>query len=140
MSGYWWECDKCRKQSEFQHEVGKGPVIFIWEDLVPDWDQRKLTRPCHECGGCLRITFNFPREDEEKLGVARMVGLPADPGGYLPMLWETIPASDPEKRWFHFNYMNGRSVWGLNRAAVFEKGHLRKLLDVYLEKTGHPAF
>ena len=52
------------------------------------------------------------------------------------MMWETTPASDPGCQWFHFNYMAGRSNWGLNKAAIFARGDLKRLLDLYSEKTG----
>ena len=56
------------------------------------------------------------------------------------MMWETYPVSDPEDRWFHFNYMNGINPYGLNKAAVFDSGNLEAIFDLFLQKTGHRPF
>jgi hypothetical protein len=52
------------------------------------------------------------------------------------MMWETYPVSDPDDRWFHFNYLNGRSPFGLNRAAVFDLSNLNAIMAMYKDRTG----
>jgi hypothetical protein len=56
------------------------------------------------------------------------------------MMWETIPSSDRIQRWFDFKYINGRSVWGLNKAAVFTIADLKEILNKYEKLTGNPLF
>jgi hypothetical protein len=60
--------------------------------------------------------------------------------GYVPMMWVSRPEGDRRERWFHFNYMNGRSPYGLYRAAVFSNDQLRTLTRLYKKKTGHSLF
>jgi hypothetical protein len=138
MPSYWWACSTCHAETRFEDEVEKGPVLFLYCDLANDWDQQKLVRKCRSCKtGSLRMAFHFPRKERERLTVVHIVGLtPVGDEKYLPMLWETIPSSSPDERWFHFNYMNGKSNWGLNKAAVFTAGEMKRLLDLYFAKTG----
>jgi hypothetical protein len=84
------------------------------------------------------MTFEFPREEKETLTVVHIVGLtPTERDGYLPMMWETTPTTEPTgTRWFHFNYIYRRGNWGLNKAAIFKSGDLKRLFDLYHEKTG----
>jgi hypothetical protein len=140
MPGYWWECDGCHTKRTFEEVTGRGPVVFICDDLSVDWDQAKLRKPCGVCTkGLLRVTFEFPREEKETLTVIHIVGLtPPERDGYLPMIWETIPRGEPDgTRWFHFNYIYRRRNWGLNKAAVFERGDLGRLFELFHEKTGN---
>lgn len=140
MLGYWWECEGCGKQSNFaQVTDSRTLVAYIRDRLVPSkWDQTVLYLKCPQCHvGNMRITYEFPRCDKEVVRVVHIVGLIIN-GEYLPMMWESYPVASPDQRWFHFNYVNGRNRWGLNRAAVFSGEDLQKLFALYREKTGQP--
>lgn len=144
MSSYWWECDRCEKQRSFKDVCGVGGVAhFIRDVLIPsDWDQSALVRPCECAKGELGISYEFPKAEREHLRVIHMVGLakPSEPNKiYVPMMWESRASSDPEN-WFDFKYINERSVWGLNKPAVFNRSELRELFRVYEEQTHSAHF
>ena len=142
MQGYWCQCEQCGSDAEFTAAYNTTSICtFIRDVLVPSrFDQELLLRVCPTCGKrALRITYEFPRRVREGLRVLHIVGHPPNEGDdYLPMMWESYPISDPDERWFHFNYMNGRNPFGLNRAAVFDMVSLRRIFEIYRERTGHP--
>ncbi len=100
-----------------------------------------LLRNCLRCGcRSIRITYDFPRAERERVRLAHIVGLrrPDDP--FVQMMWEGGPDNYPQERWFDFKYMNGRSNWGLNKPAIIRQDQLRELFDLYRQKTGKPEF
>lgn len=138
--GYWWECTQCGDRREFPDAVGTTSLgIFIRTRLQPaGWPQAELARPCRRCERkWLRVTYQFPREDHETVHVFHIVGLSIT-NTYLAMMWETMLRSDPRKRIFHFNYMEGNGSWGLNKAAVLSRRELRRLFALYSRVTGRP--
>jgi hypothetical protein len=141
MAGYWWQCGACGEKADFPTVCNSKSICAFIRDvlLAADFDQEPLLRECQSCQRrALRITFEFPRVDREVVRVLHVVGLPQQQETpYLPMIWETCPVSDPEARWFHFNYMNQRNPWGLNKAAVFESHDLQAIFDFFTQKTGH---
>ncbi len=142
MAAYWWECESCGHAIEFVNACGsKGITHFIRDVLlVSSWDQSHLVLECVRCGKkTLRITYEFPRTQKEKLYVIHIVGLNVN-DHYLPMMWETYPVSDPEDRWFDFKYINGRNILGLNKPAVFSREELQHLFAIYCEKTACTSF
>lgn len=143
MASYWWQCDSCQIEAAF-HAVSEatGIVSFIRKILLPsDWDQSKLVQRCPKCRRSeLRITYDFPRGDDPvRLSVVHIVGLLRDDSYYLPMMWETRPSTD-EEPWFDFKYINGNSIYGLNRPAVFSRGELKRLFHTYEELCGGAPF
>jgi len=143
MASYWWQCDTCQIEEPF-HAVSAatGIVSFIRKILLPSgWDQSKLVLPCPKCAKPeLRITYDFPREDERvRLSIVHIVGLIHDDAYYLPMMWETQPSTD-EETWFDFKYINGNSIYGLNRPAVFSRIELTKLFQTYEQRCGEAKF
>jgi len=138
MSGYWWECS-CGNQTKSVHGKGGQIPTFIRRSIIESgFDQKLLVQPCPKCKvhAPMRITYHFPRNVRETVQVLHIVGLDGGDGGYVPMLWETMPKSSPSKRWFHFNYMIKQSPWGLNKAAVLSLEDIRRLLELYGTKTG----
>lgn len=102
-----------------------------------------LTRQCLKCNEkALRISYKFPRKEEETISVIQVVGLTDFEEYYLPMLWEGMPHSDLKERWFDFKYLGGKGKpganRGLNRPAVFSRTELTKLFELYRTKTGNP--
>jgi len=144
MPGYWWQCEHCLGNATFAAACNTTSICrFIRDVLMPaDFNQELLLQMCAQCGDrALRITFDFPRGDPETVRLLHLVGRPQETGSpYLPMMWETYPVSDPEARWFHFNYMNDRNPYGLNRAAVFDSTSLEAIFDLFSQKTGHRPF
>ena len=142
MPSYWWECESCSARTDFSATCGSpGVAHFIWDALLPSgWDQALLVRPCNTCGTrTVRIAYEFPRSDSLTLRIVHLVGL--DPHDiYLQMMWESYPTNSPEQRWFDFKYLNGRSLWGLNKPAVFAREELGAIFDVYRRKTGVSQF
>jgi hypothetical protein len=142
MPGYWWHCESCDSDFTFPEARASSSIVaFIWDDLVTHrWDQTLLNRICPKCSKqTVALRYEFPRRKEpESLKVVHIVGITPPDGSYLPMVWETAPLRDPEQRWFDFKYMNGRSNWGLNKAAALDKSELRRLFALYEEVTGHP--
>jgi len=140
MPSYWWECEQCGSRASFlEASATKAIAHFIWDRLLPSgWDQSYLTLKCQGCGqSSVRITYDFPRADKETVRVVHIVGRVPGPGGvYLPIMWETYPLSAPEDRWFDFKYLNGRSPWGLDKAAVFSRADLSTIFTLYRDRTG----
>ncbi|MBV9860247.1 MAG: hypothetical protein JO038_09120 [Alphaproteobacteria bacterium] len=144
MASYWWQCDTCQVETPFNDvSPSTGIVSFIRRVLLPsNWDQSKLVLPCPKCGKPeLRITYDFPRGDGPvRLSIVHVVGLiHGDDAYYLPMMWETQPSSD-EGTWFDFKYINGNSIYGLNRPAVFSRDELRTLFKEYERYCGGGSF
>lgn len=140
MPSYWWQCGRCGNIRTFDEAVGTGVVTWLWDALARGgWDQGALARGCPQCGnaGSSQITHHFPRKERETVSVVSIVGLPE--GTYLPMAWITRPQSAPSARWCHFNYMEGRSNWGLNKPAVLTGEAMRRLLALLHEKAGFDA-
>jgi hypothetical protein len=148
MPSYWWQCVRCEAPPRtFAEECNcRGIVQFLWDILlVSKWDQSLLVRRCASCGSqSLRITYDFPRTRTEKeiIRVLHILGLPPwEPGKtILRMMWETSPCLDMSTRWFDFKYVSRRSIWGLNKAAVFGRDDLQELVRLYREKTGDANF
>lgn len=141
-TGYWWQCTACNATRKFMQVVNcSGIVDFLWDQLrVSGWDQSLLKRECPSCcANALRITYEFPRKVEpELIRVLHIVGVGA--GDYMPLMWETSPNADLVERWFDFKYVNGRSHYGLNKAAVFGEQDLAELFRLYRTKAGRPGF
>ena len=142
MPSYWWKCENEKCQNEvidFKNACGhKNLAEFIFDKLLVDeWDQNLLKLICGKCGqSSLRITYEFPRKEKERIQVVHIVGLgPFGEGKYLPMLWETYPESDRNIRWFDFKYLNGPNIFGLNRPAVFTREQLKDVFQEYKSKT-----
>ncbi len=47
------------------------------------------------------------------------------------MMWETLFSPYDGDSCFDFKYINGRSVFGLNKPAVFTQLQLRELFSLY---------
>jgi len=134
MPAYWWKCENCRTDYDFsQVTESRGVAHYIWDDLLPSsWDQNHLRRRCKACHKLsLRIAYDFPRKEKVTLFVVHMVGLGPYDGSYIPMMWETTQPSEGDNHWFDFKYVNGRSLYGLNKPAVFERDNLRELFSLY---------
>lgn len=143
MPGYWWECVKCGNKVEFPEACrSRGIAHYIWDVLLPSsWDQTKLLAHCEKCqSDSLRITYEFPRKEKEILHVAHIVGIGPFFEEYIPMMWETFNHNDFQDRLFDFKYINRRSIYGLNKPAVFSTEGLRELFDLYRKKTGIESF
>ena len=99
-----------------------------------------MLKSCAKCEmNNVRITYIFPRADKTQLQVKHIVGLgPFDT--YVPMMWETIPNGDNKETWVDFKYINGRNIFGLNKPAVFSKEDIRKLFQLYRDRTGDKTF
>ena len=142
MASYWWECSNCGKQYDFPTACqSQGITHYIWDVLIQSaWDQDHLLKQCDECSqNAVRITYIFPRADKTHIQVKHIVGLgPFDI--YVPMMWETIPDGDLEETWIDFKYINGRNIWGLNKPAVMSREDIRKLFQLYIERTGDNDF
>jgi hypothetical protein len=143
MSSYWWQCNTCEIAKPFNEVSGStGIVRFIRNVLLAsDWDQSKLVVKCPKClKPTLRITYDFPRkEGRVRHSIVHIVGLALNDAYYLPMMWETQPSTD-KSTWFDFKYINGNSIWGLNKPAVFNRAELKKLFQVYEQKCGGGLF
>lgn len=142
MPSYWWECSECKTKVEFPDACkSKGITHYIWDVLIPSkWDQANLTKKCTKCGQhTLKITYIFPRKDQTHVQVKHIVGL-VPFGEYVPMMWETIPDGNLKETWIDFKYINGRSIWGLNKPAVFSKEDIRELFKNYRSCTGDTSF
>jgi hypothetical protein len=143
MPAYWWQCENCANTFDFLTACGsKGMPNFIRDVLLPsNWNQNHL---CIECPAChkqtLRIVYEFPRANKETIRVIHIVGLGNIGDSYIPMMWETIPAPYYGNTWFDFKYINNRSIYGLNKPAVFEREDLKKLFQLYREKTYTTTF
>ena len=142
MASYWWECANCSAKFEFQDVCeSRGITHYIWDVLIPsDWKQSHLLKKCPKCNQEeLRVTYVFPRADQTHIQVKHIVGLgPFDE--YISMMWETVPDGSKEKTWLDFKYINGRNIWGLNKPAVFSKEDIRKLFQLYRDRTGDKSF
>lgn len=139
LTGYWWRCGDCQQDFRFRDVTNStGAPSFIWDELrTADWDQSLLTRDCPQCGtNSLKMTYEFPRARKETLTVRRIVGLDPNEDGYMPMLWETIPETEPDKRWLDFKYQTKRNATGLNRPPVFSKASFARLISRYQEISG----
>jgi hypothetical protein len=145
MPSYWWQCDTCQIVETFSDVCdgeATGIVTFIRNVLVPsDWDQSKLILRCPKCGKReLRITYDFPRQDDPvRLHAVHIIGLTQDDSDLLSMMWETQPDT-VEETWFDFKYVNGNSIWGLNKSGVFNRSELKRLFKTYEEKCGGGSF
>jgi hypothetical protein len=143
LTGYWWECraGKCQhKTKQLPTQSGSVPS-YIRDSLIKSkWNQKLLLQDCKRCGArkSMRITFDFPQNETGKLQVLHMVGLD-EFGKWVPMLWETKRMRGGQRR-LHFNYMNGKNPFGLNRAPVLTPHEIQTLLERYHGKTGKLPF
>lgn len=136
MPSYWWQCRECQSTSTFDQATNsRGITHFIWDELYgQEWNQEALVKDCPKCGRqSLRITYEFPRKDKVILFVNHIVGITND-DYFMQMLWETSPQHEPDASWYDFKYMNGRSVYGLNKAVVFAKDDLRRIIEMFNTK------
>jgi len=145
MPGYWWQCENCRPDSSFLEACGSKSIAhFIWDVLLPSsWDQSKLLLHCKNCGQqSIRITYEFPRKEKEVFRVIHIVGIGPLFDEYIPMMWETYQVGNGkgEVTLFDFKYIGKRSVWGLNKPAVFSRDDLKRLFALFCEKTGSLEF
>ncbi len=143
MPAYWWECESCGNTVDFTHARSvSGMPRFIREVLIlSDWDQGHLLRECSQCGqNSLRIAYEFPRCEKESIRVFHIVGIVDACEEYIPMMWETLPAPYDGEHWYDFKYINGLNIWGLNKPAVFTRGRLVQLFNLYCQKTGVARF
>lgn len=142
MPSYWWQCEECKKTYEFEKVTkSKGIAHFIWDELLTSqWDQNLLIKRCENCDReQLRISYNFPRSNNETILVQHIVGTQPF-GDYLPMMWETIFIREPNKLLYDFKYLRNRNVWGLNKPAVLDKEDLLNIFNLYSEKVGIQKF
>ena len=140
MPAYWWQCDKCERESSFESVVNsRGLPHYIRDVLIPSgWNQNLLVRPCGSCeGGHAYITYEFPRSDREIVRVIHIVGLGDENEDYIPMMWETHFAPYEAETCFDFKYIRGRSAFGLNKPAVLSKSELQELFSLYERSTGN---
>lgn len=144
MPAYWWKCGKCHEVSEFGVVTpSKGIAHYIWDVLIPsNWSQSHLVLPCPKCNSRnLKITYEFPRKDRVELTLIHAIGLGPFDDIYVPMIWEAKPDSSTDnEHWFDFKYINGRSAYGLNKAAVFTRTDIHALFAKYKEVTGQNNF
>lgn len=144
MPSYWWKCQGCGETEEFSAVTqSKGIAHYIWDILIPtQWDQSHLLLPCSKCNSLnLRITYEFPRKDRVELTLIHAVGLGPFDDIYVPMMWETAPdSSTDDEHWIDFKYINGRSVFGLNKAAVFTRADIHALFAKFGEVSGQCEF
>ncbi len=143
MPSYWWKCEICKSTFEFSQVTNSSGIHhFIWDVLVEeDWDQSALLKKCPDCMSLdLRVTYEFPRKDRVELRIKHMIGLTPQDGIYIPMMWETIPDQDDINTWFDFKYVNGRTIYGLNKPAVFTQNNLKEIFRKFLDKTGDKIF
>lgn len=137
MPAYWWSCMNCGRRATFADICAVAGIHgFIWNQLLAsDWDQRLLRKSCDNCGrNFLRITYEFPRANKEVVFVNHIVGLNLE--GWIPMMWETVFATEPRNRLYDFKYLGRKNTWGLNKPAVFTESGLRELFRLYRKKTG----
>jgi hypothetical protein len=149
MPGYWWQCDKDASHvaTPFRSVTGIPLVQFLFDLAERGWEQKRLAAPCGACQiGTMRITYEFPREDDRvRLAVNHIVGVlvPLDNGGsYLPMLWQATPIGGGEP-WFDFKYVQRSKEgyyrgYGLARPGVFTRSTLAELFDAYCRVIGRP--
>lgn len=144
MPAYWWKCQSCGEISEFSIATkSKGITHYIWDVLIPSkWDQSHLLLSCSSCHSkSLRITYEFPRKERVELTLIHAVGLGPIDDIYVPMMWETAPdLSEDNEHWIDFKYINGRNVFGLNKAAVFTRANIKELFEMYRVVTNQPNF
>jgi len=143
MPAYWWECENCPSQFGFLKVCdSKGMSHYIRDVLLPNnWDQERLFIECPACNKrTLRIAYEFPRANKETIRVIHIVGIGSTKDDYIPMMWETLRKPYDGNTWFDFKYINNRSIYGLNKPAVFEQEDLKKLFQLYCEKTGTTTF
>jgi len=142
MASYWWECSHCGSRFEFKDVCeSRGITHYIWDVLIPSgWEQSHLIKTCFQCNnGDMGITYVFPQADQTHIRVKHIVGIgPFDK--YVPMMWETIPDGNNEETWIDFKYINGRNMWGLNKPAVFSKEDIKKLFQLYRNRTPDKNF
>ena len=140
--GYWWECEKCSKEFDFQSACGsEGIAHFIQDYLKIDWDQNLLIQNCPDCKThSLRIAYEFPKKDKQSFRVYHIVGIDWNNGAYVPMMWSTRESSYDGDMIYDFKYICGRKTFGLNRAAVFSQQDLKRIFQLYCEKTGINSF
>lgn len=140
MPGYWWECEDCAfVLASFKEACGSNSVAaFIWDKLrLSNWDQTLLQQKCSKCGQqALRVTYEFPGKDKQKVRVLHILGHFREGKTYLPMLWETCFVSEPENHLVDFKYIDRHNGYGLNKPAVLDRENLSTLLGLYREKTG----
>lgn len=137
---YWWECESCHNTFEFSEITkSKGIAHFIWYELLPEnWNKDKLVSFCKSCKiFSIRITYLFPRKDEIKIQLLSIVGLKYT--NFLPMMWETKEAYNNVLQ-FDFKYLVGRSVWGLNKPAVFTQEDLKTIFNRFAKINNLDSF
>jgi len=143
MTGYWWQCEKCKAKFEFDQIGGANSIAgFIRDVLLPsDWDQSLLLQRCPTCGeNSARITYDFPRKKNPLVfRVVNIVGLDF-PGTYLPMMWGSYEVTDPATVKYDFKYIEGRNPQGLTKPAIFTKDDLAELFALYCKKTSKKSF
>lgn len=140
--GYWWECEKCLTTFDFQPACGSAGIAhFIQDRLKKEWDQSLLTQICPGCGTkTLRIAYEFPGKERESFRVYSIVGIDDDDGKYIPMMFETKETPKCDVSVYDFKYLKKRSTFGLNKAAIMSQDNLRKIFDLYCQKTGRKSF
>jgi len=143
--GYWWQCDKdAHHTASFHAATGSGIVAFLHRLAQSDWNGALLANPCRSCGGSMGFTYEFPQvASRTEVRVRRIVGIRTHLPGYLPMMWESMPAGGTEP-WFDFKYVlapgaRGNSL-GLKTPAVFSRSDLAELFATYRRIAGVSAF
>jgi hypothetical protein len=138
MPGYWWSCTTCDREFTFEKVTDSKSICqFIWDRLLPaDWNQKFLTVKCPECETrTVKLAYDFPRRKRKVMRVNHIVGLNYGGGDYLQMMWEAVDVLEPKKALYDFKYLiRGRGPWGLNKPAVFTKGDLAEILELYRKK------
>jgi hypothetical protein len=56
------------------------------------------------------------------------------------MMWVTKESPYSGDMNYDFKYICGRKAFGLNKAAIFSQGDLRRIFSLYCQKTGVASF
>ena len=136
MSGYWLNCNNCKKDFRF-NEITKSPAIasYLWYKFFEsDCDQSLLKWKCPECDtGIIQMAYNLKDGSETVIKVNHIV-FRSDDKEFYQMLWETYDTSDPNDLIFDFKYMNGNNPLGLNKPVIMRENQLSELIQLFNKK------
>jgi hypothetical protein len=148
MPGYWWECESNGSHrfdiSHFHKNKMNGytgMASFIKDVMAFQWNRNELLQHCDKCKrNTMRITYKYSCKSNtnDKYRVITIVGLNSNTT-YIPMMWETCSVID-EYTYYDFKYIIGRSVYGLNKPAIFTRQQLNEIIKLYGVITGQKAF
>lgn len=141
MPGYWWECevDPGHQEVNFSEAAGGLRLVDFFFDLASrDWNQNRLSPPCRQCDGAMRINYAFPRGvNPLQFAVHHVVGLDQDVDGghYLPMLWESTARGETVRK-FDLKFVRKdsqghRLAQGLSRPAIVSASDWAEMAALY---------